>query len=328
MIVVWRVTERCNLACSFCAYDRRVVRSRRDADATAIADFGPVLAAYRRVSGDSVLVSWLGGEPLLWPPLAELTRTFVREYGLRVSATTNGTGLASAALRAHIIEHYTELTVSVDGFAPLHDTLRGWRDGFATLKRSVQALVREKGAGGPLLRANIVLMRDNVADLEPLCLELASWGIDEITFNQLGGADRPEFYPAHRLRPNDIRHLTDRLDALRESLAAAGTTLRGSDRYVERIASTVAGRRMPVLDCGPGELFMFVSERGLVAPCSFTVDEYGVPVTELTAVRDVIELPMRFAAARASRLASVCGDCPSTQVFAKFDAADAKFPQS
>src|SRR5688572_19047034 len=70
MIVVWRVTERCNLSCAFCAYDRRVRRPRQDADPASILAFGAVLADYQHRTGDSVLVSWLGGEPLIWPPLA------------------------------------------------------------------------------------------------------------------------------------------------------------------------------------------------------------------------------------------------------------------
>lgn len=321
MIVVWRVTERCNLACPFCAYDRREPRTRAVADPASVLAFGRALSAYQHALGDSVLVSWLGGEPLLWRSLTALTETFTRELGLRVSATTNGTTLASAAVRAHVVAHYTELTVSVDGFAPLHDTLRGWPGGFETLRRAVRSLADERGtAGTPLLRANIVLMRDNVADFERLCLALASWGIDEITFNQLGGNDRPEFYPAHRLRTEDVVDLDERVALLRERLAPVGVRLGGSGRYVERIVSTSLGRRLPVDDCAPGETFLFVNEGGLVAPCSFTGDEYAVPLGELTTAADIAALPRRFAAVRAARRAAACDDCPSTRVFAKFDA--------
>lgn len=321
MIVVWRVTERCNLACPFCAYDRRVARPRRDADPAGMLAFGHALGAHQQTTGDPVLVSWLGGEPLLWRPLTALTETLTRDLALRVSATTNGTALASAAVRAHVVERYAELTVSVDGFAPLHDTLRGWPGGFQALRRAVRALVAERGgARTPLLRANVVLMRDNVGELEALCLELASWGIDEITFNQLGGNDRPEFFPAHRLRRDDVARLGERVARLRERLAPLGVRLAGGEAYVERIVSSAAGRRLPVDDCGPGETFLFVSETGLVAPCSFTGESYAVPLGELATAADVAALPRRFAAMRAARRDAVCDDCPSTRVFAKFGA--------
>src|SRR5262245_48574777 len=133
MVVVWRVTERCNLSCKFCAYDRELSRPRRDASPECIRDFGAVLAEHQRVTGDSVLVSWLGGEPLLWQPLTELTRMFCSDYGLRVSTTTNGTRLSSAEMRAHLLEYYSELTISVDAIGRLHDELRGWSQGFARL---------------------------------------------------------------------------------------------------------------------------------------------------------------------------------------------------
>lgn len=321
VIVVWRVTERCNLACGFCAYDRRVERSRRDADQAAMLTFGATLAAYQRDTGDAVLVSWLGGEPLLWRPLERLTTNFVHGFGLHVSVTTNGTALASEIVRAHVIECYDELTVSVDGLGEAHDRVRGWRGGFALLRRVVPLLAAGRSGRAPRLRANVVLMRDNVNEFSKLCLELATWGIDEITFNQLGGNDRPDFWAEHRLRPADVEGLGDVIPVLRDRLASLGVTLRGGERYVERIRSSAAGRRLPVHDCAPGERFLFVSERGMVAPCSFTDDALGVAIAELSTAADVAALPTRFASARDARRMplAVCGDCPSTQVFAKFE---------
>jgi MoaA/NifB/PqqE/SkfB family radical SAM enzyme len=321
MIVVWRVTERCNLACSFCAYDRRLARSRRDADPEAMLALGSALSEYQHAVGDPVLVSWLGGEPLLWAPLEHLTTAFVNDLGLRVGITTNGTALASERVRAHVLDCYDEMTVSVDALGTAHDDLRGWRGGFAQLQRVVPLLAAKRRASRPRLRANVVLMRDNIARFPSLCLELAEWGIDEITFNQLGGNDRPEFWAVHRLTPNDVDRLASELIELRRALAMRGVTLRGGERYVERIRSSALGRRLPVRDCGPGERFLFVSERGIVSPCSFTEDALGAPIAELTSGADVAALPARFGASRASRPPSMaaCDDCPSTQVFAKFE---------
>lgn len=322
MIVVWRVTERCNLACGFCAYDRRISRSRRDADPEAVVAFGSALAEYQRDAADPVLVSWLGGEPLLWSPLERLSRTFAHDFGLRVSVTTNGTALASAKVREHILDCYSELTVSIDALGQAHDQLRGWRGGFTQLRRVVPSLAAgRRRAGSPRLRANVVLMRDNVTGFAELCLELATWGIDEITFNQLGGNDRPEFWAQHRLLPNDVDRFAGELPGLRHALAERGVALRGGDHYIERIRSSAAGRRLPVHDCGPGTRFLFVSEHGVVSPCSFTEDSFGVPIAELATGDEVAALPGRFGSARDARRASraPCEDCRSTQVFAKFE---------
>ena len=321
MIVVWRVTERCNLACPFCACDRRLPHPRASADPDAVAAFGAVLAAYLRATDDEVLVSWLGGEPLLWAPLRELTERF-RALGLRISTTTNGTPLASAAVRAHVVECYDELTVSVDAIGAAHERLRGWPGGYGKLRRSVAALVderRDRGRG-PRLRANVVLLRGNLAGFEDLCGELADWGIDEITFNQLGGIERPEFFAANRLLPEQAAWLRAMIPRLRGELAPRGVRLAGGDGYLRRIQASARGERIPVAECGPGRHFLFVDERGMAAPCSFTVAEYGVPLAEIASAEALRALPRRFADARRQHRADACADCHATHVFAKFAA--------
>jgi MoaA/NifB/PqqE/SkfB family radical SAM enzyme len=321
MVVVWRITERCNLSCKFCGYDRELLRPRTDADPHVVSSLGAVLADYQRSTGDAVLVSWLGGEPLLWAPLTELTHTFCRDYQLRVSTTTNGTSLASTDVRTHLLEYYSELTVSIDALGSLHDSLRGWQGAFASLERSVTALAEEKRSchRGPILRANVLLMRETIADFEPLCLRLANWGIEEITFNQLGGNDRPEFYPAHRLLPEQVETLAGQLPGLRKHLMNIGIRLRGGDAYARRIRATSRGESLPIQDCHPGERFLFINESGCVAPCSFTALPFGIPAEKITSVSDLRHLPLEFARSRHQRPSALCEDCHSTQVFEKFD---------
>src|SRR5258708_23196571 len=191
MIVVWGVVDSCNLSCPFCTFDQRLEFPRSSADPKDILAFAAVLADHQARTGDRVLLSWLGGEPLRWKPLEQLTHA-VRALGLEVSATTNGSTLGSPNVRRHVGDTYKELTVSVDGFSSFHDPMRGWPGGFEKLRLSVPALVREaRTLGSDLkLRDNAVLMRQNVADFAALCAELAEWGITEITYNQLGGRDR------------------------------------------------------------------------------------------------------------------------------------------
>jgi len=321
VIVVWRVTQRCTLACPFCAFDRRLPFPRASADPEAVAAFGAVLAEYRRATGDEVLASWLGGEPLAWPPLRALTERFV-ELGLRVSTTTNGTPLASASTRAHVVERYAELTVSVDAVGAAHDRLRGWAGGYERLRGYVAALVEARRANGhgPRLRANVVLMRGGVGAFEALCGELAGWGIDEITFNQLGGNDRPEFFAANRLLPEQAEWLQANVPRIRERLAERGVRLAGGAGYLRRIQASTRGERIAVGDCAPGRSFLFVDERGMAAPCSFTVRDYGVPLAEIDSADALRGLPARFAELRRRHRAAPCGDCHATHVFEKFAA--------
>ncbi|MDB5601313.1 MAG: hypothetical protein JWN71_3357 [Xanthobacteraceae bacterium] len=321
MIVVWRVVDSCNLCCPFCAFDKRLTFGRSAADPSDILRFAHALAAYQARTKDRVMLSWLGGEPLSWKPLQDLTLS-VRALDLAVSATTNGTALGNARLRRHIRDAYRELTISVDGFSSLHDSLRGWAGGFAKLRSWIPLLASEaRMAGSRLkLRANIVLMRQNVDEFPALCAELAGWGIKEITFNQLGGRDRPEFYPAHRLTPVDVDRLEASLPVLRGELSTRGVVLVGGDGYLSRIRASALDRANPVADCGPGESFLFVDENGIGSPCSFTTADYGVDVRMLQTADDIADLPSRFREMRRVGRSPQCDDCLSTQVCDKFKA--------
>ena len=280
-----------------------------------------MLAEYQRATGDPVLVSWIGGEPFLFSSLPELTVVFTKELGLRLSATTNGTALGSASVRELILAYYTELTVSVDGVGSVHDGLRGWRGGYAALRDAVVQLAEAKRTNqhGPLLRANVVLMRQTLSEFEKLCVELAGWGIEEITFNQLGGRDRPEFFPEHRLLAENAVWLSQEIPRLRGRLAGLGVVLKGSDNYLRRIRASSGDESIPITACRPGEQFLFINEAAIASPCNYTTQGYGVALDELDCVNALLELPKRFARSRLEARLPPCEDCHSTQVFEKFE---------
>ena len=320
MIILWRVLNSCNLACPFCAYDKRLAFRREQAVPEQVARFIDVLGAWRRATGRAAILSWLGGEPLLWPARAELDMR-ATGHGIDLSLTTNGTQLGAARVRTELVQRYREVTISIDGMAEFHDAMRGWRGAFEKLGATVPALIAERDAtGSPLkVRANVVLMRDNVAGFPALCRALAGWGIDEISFNQLGGRDRPEFYPEHRLRADDVAFLIDEVPELRTELKSAGTTLVGGEAYLRRFADTVAGRRFPITDCRIAETFLFIDEAGRIAPCSFTPGHFGMSVDDLHSADDLDALPRRLRSHQGKKPALDCADCPSTQQFSKFE---------
>jgi radical SAM protein with 4Fe4S-binding SPASM domain len=327
-VVVWRVTEACDLSCWFCEYNRHLRRPRHGARSEDVLAFGRVLADYAAGTGRPVLVSWLGGEPLVWPPLMEVGRTFRSDYGLQLGITTNGWQLSSSALVEHLAENYAEVTVSVDGMAGFHDAARGAPGLFERLRCAVGELrdprYREARQGrGPLLRANTILMRSNLHDFEALCEALAGWGIEELTFNALGGQPPGPYYERERLRPADVDWLRSALPGIRERLAGRGLRLRGNARYLGRLAASAAGQAVPVIDCHPGAEFLFVDEDGRVAPCSFTSVGYGVPMADIHSGAELAQLPARFAEQRRQQFLPPCHDCPSTQVFGKHDFAEA-----
>lgn len=320
MIVLWRITERCNYACGFCAYDRRLKRTRAEVSREDALRLGTMLADYGRATGQRMLISWLGGEPLLWSPLFEVS-DMLREAGAAISLTTNGSLLHLPEIQERLSATVDELTISVDSGEALHDHLRSFAGAWRRSREGVSALRRARDANGrgPKLRANVVLMRSTLPQFEALCANLAEWGVDEITFNQLGGRDRPEFFPAERLLPDDVLRLRQLVDRLKPQLAISGVRLCATPRYLDRLETAAERRAQPVSECDMGENFLFIDEHGLVAPCSFSTAEYGLSAKTLV-VKDLAGLPNRFRAAKKTTPCATCADCPSTQVFAKFDA--------
>ena len=322
MILLWRVGTACNHACGFCAYDRRLNFARYSADPAEVERIALLAADLAAHRGERLLVSWLGGEPMLWPPLLGLSERLSRHPAVAISATSNGTRLTVAAIRARIVASFAELTMSVDGPEAVHDGLRGVPGSFRKLERAITAFAAERHAAGASLklRANVVVMRRTLPHFADLCGMLVDWGVDEITFNQLGGRDRPEFFSAERLLPGDAALLTALVAALQPKLAACGVKLCGSPRYLARIEASSRGEALAVGDCRPGEDFLFVDEQGRIAPCSFTTEQHGIAVSDIRDTADLAALPLRFRAARAADPARECMDCPSTQFFGKFAA--------
>ncbi|MEK7326340.1 MAG: radical SAM protein, partial [Chloroflexota bacterium] len=325
--VVWRLTEHCDLGCSFCTYSRRLRRPRLSADPVQVLAFGALLKDYAATFRRDVLVSWLGGEPLRWPQLFEISPAFKREFNLRLGVTTNGTALKSESVRRHLVEDFDQLTISIDGLGAFHDRGRDAPGLFEQLRLNILSLREMKiSAGrGPLLRVNTILMRDNIGAFEQLCETVAAWGIEELTFNALGGRDRPEFFPEHSLRLEDVEWFRESLPGIRARLREKGLRLLGSARYLERIAASARGISIPVYDCQPGQSFLFVNERGLVSPCGFTTQGYGLSLKDICAPDDLHQLPVRFAERKRNQMLACCHDCPSTQVFGKFEGTAPNF---
>lgn len=316
LVVVWRVTAECPVACDFCGFSRLLERPRLEADPKRVRGFLAALAGHRRASGQEVLLNWLGGEALVWLPLAGLLREAKERHGLRQGVTTSGVTFDRAADLRLLEQTCAEVVVSIDGPEEFHDRVR-WLPGlFARVRRGVRALASAKRP--PLLRMNTVLMRGNIGLFAGLCDEAAEWGVREVTFNPLGGRERPEFFPDNRLRPEDVRQLREVLPGLRERLAARGVVLRGGEAYLDRLELAARGVARPVEDCGPGREYLFVDERDTVSPCPFSGEGYGVPLAEIGGAEDVGRLPERFVELRRRRQLAVCDDCPSSRVFEKF----------
>lgn len=318
MVIVWRVVEACTLECAFCGYSRELIRPRLSADPDALLAFGAVLRDVQSRTGQAILVSWIGGEPLSWRDLPDVSRKYRREFGLRLGITTNGVSFQSAQLRELVLAEYEQMTISIDGLAAFHDRVRGQTGLFDRLRSIVELLRSEDDHRRLWRRVNTVLMRENIAAFGEFCLAMAEWGFHELTFNQLGGNERPEFFAANRLQPEQVDRFAAELPHLRQRMAERGMAIRGSERYLARIVASTNSEQIAIEDCHPGTDFLFISAEGRISPCSCSNEAYGIPISEVRTAEEFLQLPARFRRIRRENRLAACDDCHATHVFDKF----------
>jgi MoaA/NifB/PqqE/SkfB family radical SAM enzyme len=311
LIVLWRIFTFCNLDCSFCGYAKSEKIPRVAVPFAEIERVGSLLADDQQRHGTQVLVSWLGGEPLLWPDVRKASALY-RSLGLQVSLTTNGTTLARPDIQALVLEMLSEVTISLDIHGPTHDRYRG-QESFAAIVSATRQLVRLRNQRhAPLrIRINAILMRDTVEFVSDFIALLDEMGVDEVTFNELGGIERPPFWNSHRLEPQHV-------DLFAQQLAhAAPQRLRvvAAPLYLERLRASAEGRKLAVTDCQAIGRFLFINEQGLTGPCPFIVDRVGRNIATVRTAEDLAALAQDF---RSAQGGGPCLDCKSTFNFGKF----------
>lgn len=207
-VVVWNLTQRCNLHCRHCyaAGEAHPERELSTAEAKGVldglADYGcPV-----------VLLS--GGEPLLREDLPELA-AYAKAKGLRVVISSNGTLMtdALAAQLKAIGVHY--VGISLDGSEAVHDAFRGVPGAHAAALRGLRCCQ----AAGLKVGLRVTLTRNNVAEIPAFFRLLREEHIPRICFYHLVYTGRGEALRAEDLTAEETREAL--LTILRETKAAA-----------------------------------------------------------------------------------------------------------
>ena len=117
-LVVWNVTNRCNLRCQHCYINAEDRRYKEELSTDEAKEFITDLAA---MEVPVLLLS--GGEPLIRSDIFELSK-FARDRGLRVVLSTNGTLINGDIARAIKESGMQYVGVSLDGMREMHDRFR------------------------------------------------------------------------------------------------------------------------------------------------------------------------------------------------------------
>jgi len=320
LVLIWEVTQACNLSCEHCRAD---AHPQRHPDELSTAE-GKRLLDQAADFGDGQLVVLSGGDPMKRPDLVDLV-DYGTDRGLTVSLTPSGTDeLDGESIVALADAGLKRLALSLDGGDPeAHDAFRGERGSFESTMRAAR---RARDVGLPLQVNTTVCastvdelpaIRDLVADLgavlwsvfflvpvgrgrvlDPVSPERAErvmeW-LEEVAEEAPFGLKTTEAPHYRRVR---------RQVAAEDGPAESGDSTPGSGR------SGGPGDRPSVI---AGDGFAFVSHTGEVYPSGFLPKSVGT-VPEESVVDLYRSAPLFEALRDRDRLRGKCGACPFNEV--------------
>ncbi|MBI5848497.1 MAG: radical SAM protein [Nitrospirae bacterium] len=321
IVVVWRVLEHCNLTCPFCEFRKNLSFSRTSFSTEEILRFSFLLAEYSRLTNKRILVSWLGGESLLWKGIFDVSRS-LKSHGLLVSATTNGTLLGLPDIAEQVVRVFDEITISIDGFNSVHDQLRCQEGLFEKLLEAISRIDKLRATIPSALntiRVNSILSSVSINDFEKLCRRLGSAGVNQITFNQLISDKKSELYASLGLRPEHLDSLAKIHQLGRPLFEELNVKLLGSDLYFARIQKYISDEPVSIANCYPGSRILFIDQFGRIGPCSFITAQTGIQTSDVHSINDFSLLPDRLRQSILTNHPSQCDNCLDPNVFGKFD---------
>ncbi|WP_430639043.1 TIGR04053 family radical SAM/SPASM domain-containing protein [Haloferax volcanii] len=168
-VLIWEVTQACDLACDHCRAD---ATPARHPDELTTAE-GKRLLDQAREFGPGQLVVLSGGDPLARSDLVELVE-YGADLGLRMTLTPSGTSSLTPETVADLADAgVRRMALSLDGAtAASHDAFRG-EDG--SFDQTVAAARAAREAGLPL-QINTTVCAQTVDELPALCDLVADLG--------------------------------------------------------------------------------------------------------------------------------------------------------
>ncbi|WP_435365947.1 TIGR04053 family radical SAM/SPASM domain-containing protein [Haloarchaeobius sp. DYHT-AS-18] len=309
-VLVWEVTQACELACEHCRAD---AKPQRHPDELTTEE-GKRLLEDASEFGDGQLVVLSGGDPLARGDLAELV-TFGAEQGLRMTLTPSGT----SSLTPDRIERLSDaglrrMALSIDGgSAEAHDAFRGEQGSFDDTVAAARA-AREVGLP---LQVNTTVCAQTVDEL-PAIRELVAdlgavlWSVFFLVPVGRGALLDP-------VSPETAESVMRWLHEVSESAEFGVKTTEaphyrrvaiqqsaGEDDGTDRPAADAIGRRAGIK---AGDGFAFVSHVGEVYPSGFLPHPAGN--VRRDDVVDVYRNADLFQRLRdPDELGGKCGACP------------------
>jgi radical SAM protein with 4Fe4S-binding SPASM domain len=222
-VVVWNMTQRCNLRCSHCYIDADALSNKEELSTSEAKRLLKDLALFKV---PRILFS--GGEPLLREDIFELG-LFAKDLGLKTALSTNGV-LITPEIGKRIKEvGFSYVGVSIDGMESTNDRFRGVKGAFLRALKGMRIL---KGLDIKV-GLRLTLTRDNYKEISNIFYLIKEEGIDRVCFYHLVYSGR-----GRQLQDRDLDHAQTReiMDLILEEtkeLKGYQTEVLTVDNYVD-----------------------------------------------------------------------------------------------
>ena len=300
--VVWELTLRCDLACLHCGS-----RAGRPREAELTVDEAIGVVAQLADAG-TYEITFIGGEAYLYRGWLDVVRA-AHAAGIRVGLTTGGRGLTAAMCADAADAGLSTVSVSVDGTAATHDTLRNLRGSHAAALSAIQHV----RAAGMRAAANTQFNRKNLPEVETLAAELTAAGIEAWQVQLTGPMGRAAERAEWLLQPYDMLDLVPRLAHVAAAMRAQGIFVEAANNLGYFGPFEHLLRRNHWQGCHAGRFLLGIESNGDVKGCpSLPSEPYVGGNLRRTPLRDLWQqsAPLRFTVDRdTSELWGRCKSC-------------------
>lgn len=250
-ILVWSLTNRCNLNCTYCGLPGLDHQDLSREKLLSLLD-----SAY--LSGTR-LISLTGGEPMVSLHFKEFVER-ARELGILLSLNTNG--LMVERNIEFIKKNFAQVVVSLDGPIEINDLQRGAGSGRKALE-AIRVLQKNKVKN----YVTVVITKDNFKKLDQV-IELAIENKFSCSF-QIVSDESLSFDKevANKLNTDEVIWIADELLKLKMRY---GQQVRNSVSEIEFIKKQILTPKK--LHCRAGEIFARVEPNGDLRKCGRVKD--------------------------------------------------------
>lgn len=276
-LVVWNMTNRCNLRCRHCYINAEDTDYSNELTTEEARRLIHDLAAIK-----TPVLLFSGGEPLIRKDIFELGR-LAAELGLRPVISSNGT-LIDDAVAVKIREAgFQYVGISLDGAPATHDSFRNRQGAFSQALQGIQACLRAGVKSGVRLTVN----KANFRELPEVIDILVKNHVPRFCMYHLVYSGRGRELIEQDLNADETRevmeYLHDRTIALHE--AGVEVELLTTDNHADgvyfyqRVKDSQPGRSPEIVQllemhggCSAGTKFANIDPQGNVHPCQFWQD--------------------------------------------------------